>query len=152
MLLLGIAFSFQANSNVSYVQIEKEVLASFQSLVQASKELDSNAYFAHFNEEKFIGLNSDGSNWNSINDLIPLITNGFAAINKITLLTFTNVKVSVINEQTAILVNEYVQSMELKDGSVVNSAGGGTQVWSKGNGKLLASLRVTNPKTALRKL
>jgi ketosteroid isomerase-like protein len=134
MLLLSFLLPFHVNSNENHVQIEKEVLASFQSLVQASKDLDAKAYFAHFNEEKFVGLNSDGTNWNSINDLRPLITNGFAAIKEITLLTFTNVKVSVVNEQTAILVNEYIQSMELKNGSVVSSAGGGTQVWSKDNG------------------
>ncbi|WP_199608895.1 hypothetical protein [Flocculibacter collagenilyticus] len=32
------------------------------------------------------------------------------------------------------LVNEYIQSMKLHDGRIVNSAGGGAQVWSKQNG------------------
>lgn len=127
-------FPFSSSAESEKTQIEKEVLASFESLVQASRKLDSELYFQHFAADKFVGLNSDGTNWNSINDLAPLIINGFEAIEEITFLEFTNVKVSVIDNFTAILVNEYVQSMELKSGDMVNGAGGGTQVWSKRSG------------------
>lgn len=134
MFLLSLFVSMPISAEKSHAAVEEEVLASFKSLVQASRDLNSKAYFAHFYKEKFVGLNSDGKNWNSLNDLEPLIINGFSAIKEIKLLTFINVKVSVINAQTAILVNEYIQSIELKNGSLVNNAGGGTQVWFKDKG------------------
>lgn len=114
--------------------VEQEVMASFNSLVQASKDLNSELYFEHLDENKFVGLNGDGTNWNSINDLIPLITQGFEFIDEVILLEFTNVKISVIDSNTAVLVNEYEQSVRLKDGNEISVAGGGTQVWSKQGG------------------
>lgn len=47
---------------------------------------------------------------------------------------------SVIDSYTAVLVNEFVQSMTLKDGSIINVSGGGSQVWSKrsGNWKIVS--------------
>ena len=125
--------------------IEKEVLVSFQSLVDASKKLDSERYFQHFEADKFVGLNSDGTNWNSIDELVPLINTGFASIKEITSLEFPNVKVSVIDQHTAILVNEFTQSMLLKNGTSVSISGGGTQVWSKRSGKWkLVSVSASN--------
>ena len=142
---LILSFSRFGHAGSQDAHIKKEVLASFESLVKASKNLDSALYFDHFDTEKFVGLNSDGTNWNSINDLAPLITNGFEAIERITLLEFTNVKISVIDSYTAVLVNEYTQSIELKSGDVANAAGGGTQVWSKRSGKWkLVSVSASN--------
>lgn len=124
---------------------KQEVLSAFDSLVQASIALDSDRYFAHFNHEKFVGLNSDGSNWNDINELLPLISNGFAAIQKVQSLNFDNVNVSVIDANNAVLVNEFSQVMTLKTGEVVNISGGGTQVWSKRTGTwLLVSVSASN--------
>jgi len=134
MLLFSLVASLPSSASISHIEVKKEVLASFKSLVEASIKLDSKAYFAHFDKDKFIGLNSNGENWNSLQDLEPLIMNGFGSIKKVRLLTFTNVTVSVLNEQTAILVNEYVQSIELKNGKIVELAGGGTQVWFKQSG------------------
>jgi len=127
-------FSESAFAQSEVTIVEKEVLASFNSLVQASKDLNSAVYFSHIDENKFVGLNSDGTNWNSIDELIPLITQGFAFIDEVIRLEFTNVKISVIDSNTAVLVNEYEQSIRLKDGNEVNAAGGGTQVWSKYSG------------------
>ncbi|MBU3003928.1 nuclear transport factor 2 family protein [Paraglaciecola arctica] len=132
--VVTVAFSWLTYAETNTSMVQKEVMASFESLVQASKELNHEAYFEHFDTEKFVGLNSDGSNWNSIDELSPLIINGFASIKAITQLTFTNVKISVIDQHTAILVNEYTQSMELNNGHLLSSAGGGTQVWSKRTG------------------
>lgn len=98
-----------------------EVLSEFGSLVQASMALYSERYFAHFNHEKFVGLNSDGSNWNDINELPPLITNGFGAIQKVQSLNFDNVNVFVIDVNNAIWVNEFNQIMTLTTGDVVIS-------------------------------
>ena len=54
-------------------------------------------------------------------------------IEKITSLEFKNVKVTVINPTTAILVNEYTQTILLKSGDTINQSDGGTQIWSKYN-------------------
>ena len=132
--LFTLSFSSLVSGASENSQIEQEVLESFESLVSASNKLDSELYFQHFDAEKFVGLNSDGTNWNSIHDLTPLIVNGFDAIETINSLNFTNVKVSVIDSYTVVLVNEFVQSMTLKDGSIINVSGGGSQVWSKRSG------------------
>jgi hypothetical protein len=134
--LLSATHSFvYAHSNVDTKRIENAVLTQFDSLVKASKQLDEQAYFSHFDETKFVGLNSNGTNWNSIEDLRPLIETGFSMIERIELLEFTNVKISVIDANTAILVNEYKQQMMLKTGDKVKVSGGGTQVWSSASGK-----------------
>jgi aspartokinase len=43
--------------------------------------------------------------------------------------------VTVINPSTAILVNEYKQTILLKNTDTVQQSGGGTQVWSKSENK-----------------
>lgn len=113
---------------------EIEVLAAFNGLVEASKSLNSNRYFEYFDKEKFTGLNADGTVWHSISGLEAMIPSGFAMVEKIISLEFKNVKVTVLNQTTAILVNEYNQLMLLKSGGEVTQAGGGTQVWFKESG------------------
>lgn len=125
--------------------IESDVMASFDSLVQASKALDVEQYLHHIDVDKFVGLNSDGTNWNSIYDFAPLITQGFPAISSITALEFPSVTISVIDQRTAVLVNEFVQTMRLKNGSVLTICGGGTQVWSRQQEKWkLVSISASN--------
>lgn len=131
VLLLSIS---HASAKAETLDIKAEVMSAFNRLVLSANSLDSDAYFQHFDEEKFIGLNSDGSNWNSIDELKPLIEGGFNAIEKIDSLEFTNIRISVIDRYTAVLVNEFEQTMTLKVGTVVDLAGGGTQVWSKHSG------------------
>ncbi len=54
-------------------------------------------------------------------------------------------KFTVINPSTAILVNEYKQTIRLKNKNVVKQAGGGTQVWSKsGNAWKLVSISASD--------
>ncbi|NQZ24106.1 MAG: nuclear transport factor 2 family protein [Colwellia sp.] len=110
---------------------EIEVLSAFNGLVEASKSLNSDKYFEYFDKEKFTGLNSDGTVWHSISGLEAMIPSGFSMVEKIITLEFKNVKVTVLNQTTAILVNEYTQSMLLKSGDEVTQSGGGTQVWFK---------------------
>lgn len=112
-------------------QVESDVLAAFQGLVKASESLDSKKYFAYFDREKFTGLNADGKVWHSIEGLESLIDSAFPMIEKSISLEFKNVKVTVLDQHTAILVNEFKQTLLLKNGSLVNQAGGGTQVWVK---------------------
>lgn len=112
-------------------QIETEVLEAFRGLVDASKALDPRRYLDFIDAEKFSGLSADGKAWHSIKDLEDLVLAGFPMVESIASLEFNNVKVTVINASTAILVNEYRQTLLLKSKDVVKQAGGGTQVWSK---------------------
>lgn len=117
--------------------IKQEVLQSFQRLVNASKDLDTEKYYKIIDHAKFLGLNVNGTNWSSFQELKSAITPGFDSIKTINSLEFPNVKVSVIDHQTAVLVNEYIQSFTLKSGQTLISKGGGTQIWSKSSGKWL---------------
>lgn len=116
-------------------KIESEVLEAFGGLVEASKALDPASYFDYYDKEKFTGLNADGKVWHSIKDLENLINSGFPMVEKSISLEFKNVKVTVIDPSTAILVNEFKQSMLLKNGATVHRAGGGVQVWHRGGSK-----------------
>lgn len=138
-LIILIVFSLVNASGCSSVntrstnpnQIEAEVMDAFRGLVEASKALDSSRYFEYVDKDKFTGLSADGKAWHSIRDLEDVILSGFPMVDKIVSLEFYNVKVTVINQSTAILVNEYKQTILLKNKNIVKQSGGGTQVWSK---------------------
>ena len=115
-------------------RLESEVRHAFESLVAASEALDVPRYLGHFDAEKFVGLNADGTVWESFEALRALIEPAFLSIEKIDSLQFDKVKISVIDADTVLLVNEYQQQATLKSGDVFTSAGGGTQVWSKESG------------------
>ena len=110
-------------------QIQSEVLAAFGELVEASKARDSARYLQSFVREKFTGLSADGTIWQTMEDLEKLIVPGFAMIERLASLEFFKVQVTVVNAATAILVNEFKQSIVLKNGDTVEQAGGGLQVW-----------------------
>jgi len=137
ILLISCSGEKMVLSEESKNRIELEVRKSFEALVEASNALDAKRYFEFIDEDKFTGLNADGTNWNSVDGLKVMIESGFNAIEKIEFLEFTNVHVSVIDLNTAILVNEYSQKVLLKAGMSINNAGGGTQVWSKASGEWL---------------
>ncbi|WP_185969166.1 YybH family protein [Aliiglaciecola sp. M165] len=145
LCILALVLAFPIHAVTNSKTLEKEVLESFRSLTDASQALDARSYFQHFDQDKFVGLNSDGTNWNSIDDLAPLINIAFDSIQEVISLEFLNVKVSIIDSYTAILVNEFSQSMLLKNGETINVSGGGTQVWSKRSGKWkLVSVSASN--------
>jgi hypothetical protein len=112
-------------------QIENEVNEAFRGLVEASTALNSGRYFDYFDKEKFSGLGADGRVWHSIAPLEEIIAAGFTMVERLISLEFSNVKVTVINQATAILVNEFSQTILLKDKSIVKQSGGGAQVWAK---------------------
>lgn len=112
-------------------QIEAEIIGAFRGLVDASEALDSSRYFEYIDKDKFTGLSADGKAWHTFKDLENVISIGFQMVERIIFLEFSNVKVTVINPSTAILVNEYKQTILLKNTDTVQQSGGGTQVWSK---------------------
>lgn len=126
-------------------KIENEIMQQFETLKTTVKTLDIDAYFNLIDANKFVGLNADGSNWNSIDEFKTLMEPSFNSIAKVHKLEFTNVNISVIDSNTAILVNEFEQDIELKNGQTHSFAGGGTQVWSKQTGKwLLVSISASS--------
>ncbi|MEM1270886.1 MAG: nuclear transport factor 2 family protein, partial [Bacteroidota bacterium] len=122
-----------------------DVRAAFERLAAAAKALDTEAYFSHFDKDAFVGLNSDGRNWNDFSAFETVVTGGFAALARVDELVFVNVKISVLDASNAVLVNEYEQSVTLKSGATMDLAGGGTQVWSKRSGQWkLVSVSASN--------
>ena len=132
-------------TEVEMEQVRKDVNLAFNGLVEAARKLDTKRYFDYFDHAKFVGLAADGSNWNSIEDFKKLIEPSFAMVERIESLSFPNVNISVIDANTAILVNEYQQTGVLNSGEPFAAAGGGTQVWSKSSGRwLLVSVSASN--------
>ncbi len=112
-------------------EIEAGVNAAFQELVAASTALDFDRYLALFDHERFTGLHANGTVMHTITDLVETYQPGFAMVDAIEDLVFQRVKITVIDKNTAILVNEYKDRSRLKTGEVVEGQGGGTQVWSR---------------------
>jgi len=115
--------------------IEAEVMAAFRGLTDAAKALDAPLYFDYIDREKFTGLSADGKAWQSSQELEKIISTGFDMVERIVSLEFPTVKVTVIQPTTAILVNEFRQTILLKDKSTVQQSGGGMQVWNKSSDK-----------------
>ncbi len=114
--------------------IKAEVNAAFQELIEASNALDFDRYLALFDTTRFSGLHTDGTVMHSIEDLVSTYKPGFAMVDAIEHLAFQNVKITVIDSNTAILVNEYTERSRLKTGTITEGKGGGTQVWSRQTG------------------
>lgn len=112
-------------------QIKKEVRKSFESLTEATETLDWDAYFSHFDKELFSGLNADGTTWSSFVQFKKSVLPALQMIKTSEELSFPVVKLTVLNPNTVILVNEYVQTILLQTDDTVQTAGGGTQVWHK---------------------
>lgn len=119
--------------------IIKAVNQSFDGLVEAAKAFDFDRYLEYFDKERFTALNEDGTVVHSVEAFENLYREQFAIPEKYQSLDFSNIKITVINHTTAILVNEFKAEVLLTSGDVVFASGGGTQVWSlmKGVWKLV---------------
>tara|TARA_R110000868_G_scaffold368227_1_gene631224 strand:+ start:64021 stop:64494 length:474 start_codon:yes stop_codon:yes gene_type:complete len=115
-------------------QIKTEVQKSFETLVLATKKSDWEGYFNLFDHENFSGLNADGTTWESFNEFKDSVLPAFKMIEKNQALKFPILKITVIDSQTAVLINEYEQQLLLTNGQSIEVSGGGTQVWSKASG------------------
>ena len=135
VLLISCTQQEQKLSGTDEKQIRIEVQESFNSLVESTKVQDWGAYFDHFDQEHFTGLNADGTVWQSFEEFKESVYPVFQMIESSDSLEFPVVKISVIDKLNAVLVNEYTQTIELNGGQVVRASGGGTQVWSKKNGE-----------------
>ncbi|MEP0972910.1 MAG: nuclear transport factor 2 family protein [Balneola sp.] len=112
-------------------RIKTEVKKSFESLVESTKKQDWDSYFDHFDQKNFTGLNADGTVWESFEEFKESVHPVFQMIESSDSLEFTNVKITALDHNTAILINQYKQKIVLNGGQEIRAAGGGTQVWSK---------------------
>lgn len=115
-------------------EISRAVNESFVGLVAAARSLDVDAYFQYFDSKRFTALNADGTVVHSIEAFEKMVRQQFAALESYHSLEFSNVKISVINRTTAVLVNEYQAEVVLKSGDQISASGGGTQVWASIDG------------------
>lgn len=117
--------------------IRRSVEAHFMALADAAKLLDVERYMQFVDAEKFTGLNADGTVLHSSHEFADILRAEFPAIATYSSLIFDNVKITVINPMTAILVNEYTATVELTSGQIITASGAGTQVWSNTSGQWL---------------
>ncbi|WP_262694782.1 nuclear transport factor 2 family protein [Kordiimonas aquimaris] len=117
------------------IQVTSEVNQAFLGLVEASKTLDHARYFSYFDTEKYTALNEDGTVLHSFAVFQEIYMPQVAYVERYNDLQFDNVKIDVIDKNTAVLVNEYTAEVVLTNGDIVKAAGAGTQVWSKRTGE-----------------
>lgn len=121
-------------SNKDVNKISQAVDKSFTGLIGAARSLNVDAYFQYFDRKHFTALNADGTVVHSMEAFEEVARQQFAALESYRSLEFSQVKISVINRETAVLVNEYKADVVLKSGDLVSASGGGTQVWALRDG------------------
>jgi len=121
----------------SELRIESEVKQAFKALAVSARSLNIDNYLGFFDREKFTSLNDNGSVFHSFSEFEKSYRQQIPFLKKYNSLEFTNVKITVLNNSTAILVNEYAAEVVLQSGDTVSAGGAGSQVWSKASGSWL---------------
>ena len=114
--------------------IKKEVNTAFLQLVESAKSLNVENYLNHFDSDNFIGINGDGTIIRSLSDFRKTYSEGMKYLKSYKSLKFPEVHITVINNITAILVNEFDMVGVSSTGDDFSASGAGTQVWSKKSG------------------
>ena len=128
-------FLFATNSFAENAPNTKaDVLKEFEKLVVAARSLDHSTYIEFFDKNKFSSLNENGTVTHDLATFSASVEQGFSAFKSYESLEFDNVKVTVIDTNMAILVNEFIATVILHSGDALSVAGAGTQVWSKHSG------------------
>ncbi len=117
--------------NVNADAVQVEIQASFDGLVAAVLARDTDRYLSYFDRTRFVGLHADGTTVHTFEDFARTYRQQAAAVASYRSLSFDPVRISVIDDRTAILVNEFDAEVELVSGDVVVATGGGTQVWAR---------------------
>jgi len=132
-LTLGCVQQNEEQTNMK--EIESEVNQAFDGLVDAVRTMNVERYLGYFDRQEFTSLNDDGSVFHNFKQFESMYRQQAPYVEKYVSLEFDNVKITVINNSTAVLVNEYFAEVTLKSGDAVSASGAGTQVWSKGTGE-----------------
>jgi len=122
-------------SKAEKAEIRAAVSQSFSGLVESVTSLDANHYYEFFDADKYTSLNEDGTVTHSFEEFQEAYDEQITFIKKYNSLAFSNVKITVIDRNTAILVNEYEAEVLLQSGDMVMASGGGLQVWSNTTGE-----------------
>lgn len=136
LLFIGSILVLAASASIaepSYDEdaVTADVRSAFASLVKAAEALDVDEYLNHFDRDRFTALNADGTVVHSFSEWEDAIGSQFAALEAYESLDFDRVKITALNADTAILVNEYRAIVLLASGETVSAKGGGTQVWRR---------------------
>ncbi|WP_395374475.1 nuclear transport factor 2 family protein [Marinicella sp. W31] len=107
--------------------------SAFNGLIEASLSLKLEPYLEFFNKETFSSLNQDGTVYHNLNNFSESYATAISSIARYESLEFDNVKISVIDHNAAILVNQFEAVVILNNGDKVTARGAGTQVWKKNN-------------------
>ena len=121
-------------STIELEKVHTAVSQAFDELIIAAKLLDTSAYLNCLNKDNFTALNPDGTVTHSFEQFAATYCQQIAYCRQYNSLAFENVKVSPINETSAVLVNEFTAEVLLESGDVVVSKGAGTQVWQLAEG------------------
>ncbi|UTW54566.1 nuclear transport factor 2 family protein [Kordiimonas sp. SCSIO 12610] len=114
--------------------IKATINKSFTDLAGAVKSLDSDKYFSFFDKDRYTALNSDGTVTHSFDVFQNSFNQQFQYIKAYNELNFQNVKITVLDCKTAVLVNEYSAKITLQSNQSITAEGAGTQIWSKAKG------------------
>ena len=117
-------------------RVATEVRSAFDALVVVSKTLDTEAYLSLFSEDGFSAM-LDGSATLSFAEFERFYRQQVPQIEEIISLDFPVVEIRPIDPQTALLINEYTETLRLSSGEIFESSGGGSQLWIKRDGRWL---------------
>ena len=115
-------------------EVTREVLAAFDKLVKAARDLDEEAYLENIDTNSFSGVYSGGVVFENTEEFTTFYRHSISDIRSYIELQFDQVKVTVLRQDIAILVNHYSATVMLKSGEKVSGSGVGTQVWQKAEG------------------
>ena len=121
-------------SETQELTIKKEVNTAFLQLIESAKSLNVENYLNHFDSNNFTGINGDGTIIRSLADFRKMYTEGMTHLKSYKSLEFPEVHITIINNFTAILVNEFDMVGISYTGDEFSASGAGTQIWSKKSG------------------
>jgi ketosteroid isomerase-like protein len=123
-------------TEIDKTAIHKEVDQAFRGLVDAILAMDTEQYFGFFDPKLYTALNANGSVTHSFKLFSDLFREQINFVEAYKELSFHNVKITVLDEKNAVLVNEFEAKVHLKEGNqIISTAGAGTQVWAKHSGE-----------------
>lgn len=130
--LLGACVSEQRiKPSLQQSDIKSEIKLTFYELVHAARLNESEQYFSFFEPNAFTAMSSDGSVIPTFAAFRLIYDPQLAAIENYISLDFETVEIQIIDQKTAILLNEYNAELILVSGEHVSASGAGVQVWVK---------------------
>jgi len=117
-------------SNPTAEETKAEVLLQFNGLVDAVESLDAQAYYGFFDQSNFTAQ-FGGVTLDSFADFKTIYDSYLPSLQGYLSLDFPVVEVRVINESSAVLINEYLEVVLTVSGDTLRNSGSGTQVWKK---------------------